>query len=47
MYDNDFMSCDGALEGDYNGDCDVNLADFAIVSSDWLKCNIVPTNLCD
>ncbi|MCK5000358.1 MAG: laminin G domain-containing protein [Anaerohalosphaera sp.] len=47
MYTNSFISCDGAMQADLNGDCDVTLADFAIMAGDWLECNLVPTSLCD
>jgi hypothetical protein len=30
-------------EGDLNLDCRVDLKDFAILASDWLNCNLVPT----
>lgn len=28
--------------GDLNGDCEVNLEDFAIIAADWLNCLLVP-----
>jgi hypothetical protein len=32
----------GYLEGDLNRDCIVDLADLALMSNNWLKCNMVP-----
>ena len=29
-------------EHDYNGDCRVDLLDFAMLSTGWLECNLVP-----
>ena len=31
-----------AEDGDLNGDCEVNLADFAMFAADWMNCLIVP-----
>ncbi len=47
MYTNSFVSCDGAIDSDLNGDCEVDLYDFAIMAADWLECNLVPSSLCD
>lgn len=33
---------DPALRYDFNGDCVVNLADFALMAQDWTDCNIYP-----
>jgi hypothetical protein len=27
---------------DLNGDCDINMTDFAMMAAKWLDCNIVP-----
>jgi len=32
--------------GDVNGDCVINLLDFAQMSEDWLKCGLMDGNLC-
>ncbi|MBN1787771.1 MAG: hypothetical protein JW806_05190 [Sedimentisphaerales bacterium] len=32
--------------GDLNGDCIVNLADFALIANNWLQCNIHPSSAC-
>ncbi|OXU14089.1 LamG domain-containing protein [Sedimentisphaera salicampi] len=32
---------------DLNGDCRVNISDFALVALDWLKCSRVPYSACD
>lgn len=47
MYTNSFPSCDGAIDSDLNGDCNVGMKDFAIMAADWLRCELVPTSLCD
>ena len=47
MYSNSFISCDGALDADMNGDCVVDLVDFSIVAGSWLECNLAPSSLCD
>jgi hypothetical protein len=31
---------------DFNGDCKVDFADFAIMASSWLECNLVPQSAC-
>ena len=31
---------------DFNGDCKVDFADFAIMASSWLECNLVPQSTC-
>jgi len=31
---------------DFNGDCKVDFADFAIMASSWLECNLVPESAC-
>jgi hypothetical protein len=38
--------CLGKPVGDLNGDCKVNFADFAIMASSWLECNLVPQSAC-
>jgi Concanavalin A-like lectin/glucanases superfamily/HpiC1 cyclase/Immunoglobulin domain len=35
----------GNPENDLDGDCKVDIVDFAILAADWLECNIVPTCL--
>ncbi|MBI9015856.1 MAG: hypothetical protein JEZ07_01210 [Phycisphaerae bacterium] len=41
-----WICVDGIPEGDLNGDCIVNLEDFAILSGNWMGCNIVPASAC-
>ncbi len=38
--------CDPPLLGDISGDCYVDLIDFALLASDWMKCNLVPVEAC-
>ncbi|OQY07449.1 MAG: hypothetical protein B6I25_01865 [Planctomycetales bacterium 4572_13] len=38
--------CAEKLEGDVNGDCSVNLADFAKLAQNWLVCNSI-TSVCN
>jgi hypothetical protein len=38
----DFDICTAPLDGDINGDCEVNIYDFALFALDWLKSNITP-----
>ncbi|MCX5636521.1 MAG: hypothetical protein NTX52_02355 [Planctomycetota bacterium] len=38
--------CLGKPEMDFNGDCKVDFADFAIMASSWLECNLVPESAC-
>lgn len=33
-------------QGDTDGDCDVDLADFALLAADWLGCGLVPDSQC-
>ena len=35
--------CIGLPENDFNGDCRVDLLDFAMLSTGWMECNLVPT----
>jgi hypothetical protein len=39
-------SCKTPPTADLNGDCKVNLADLAILSSQWLRCGLDPVILC-
>ena len=32
---------------DLNGDCKIDLQDFAIVAADWMKCNLYPVSACE
>lgn len=36
---------DPSLQYDFNGDCKVDIADFAILAENWTVCNLVPTCL--
>lgn len=38
--------CTKYIPGDANGDCRINFADFAIMSSYWLDCNLEPPEAC-
>lgn len=46
----DEFICVETIEGfgtyDLNDDCRVNLADFALVASEWLECQRIPTDAC-
>ncbi len=39
-------SCSGPIASDLNSDCKVDMSDLAVFVSEWLSCNIVPTNNC-
>ncbi len=39
FFANGGSSCQTIMTGDLDGDCYVNLEDFALLTSDWLKCN--------
>jgi hypothetical protein len=39
-------SCTGYAMGDLNGDCKVDMQDFAIMASQWLTCNKTPPESC-
>jgi ELWxxDGT repeat protein len=39
-------SCTGYSVGDLNGDCKVDMQDFAIMASEWLTCNKTPPEQC-
>jgi hypothetical protein len=39
-------TCQTPLAGDVNGDCTVNLEDFAVLASQWLLCNLSPVEAC-
>ncbi len=38
--------CFSVVPADLNGDCVVDMQDFAILASDWMVCTRVPTTLC-
>lgn len=38
--------CKEKLQGDVNGDCKVDFADFAIMASHWMECNLEPPEAC-
>lgn len=38
--------CSVKLEGDVNGDCKVDFADFTLVVNNWLECNLDPPEAC-
>jgi hypothetical protein len=38
--------CSEVLLSDLDGDCEVNLQDFAIMASEWLSCKKLPAELC-
>jgi len=38
--------CTADIEGDVNGDCKVNLTDFALMAENWLQCNLQPQTFC-
>jgi hypothetical protein len=38
--------CTSKLTGDVNGDCKVDFDDQAIMLSQWLECNLEPTEAC-
>ncbi|MDD5135660.1 MAG: hypothetical protein PHP01_09675 [Phycisphaerae bacterium] len=40
------LNCSEPLVGDLDGDCRVNFTDFAIMSENWLKCNLIPQSIC-
>jgi ELWxxDGT repeat protein len=39
-------TCTQYSQGDINGDCKVDLKDFAIMASNWMACNIAPASNC-
>jgi len=45
MY-NSSVPCNGALTGDVNGDCVVDVKDFAAIGQQWLNCNLLPETSC-
>ena len=48
-FDNLVLRVPGCLEailGDVNGDCQVNLDDFAEIASSWMTCNRFPAEAC-
>ena len=42
----DFNICMNPIPGDINFDCRLDLADFAIIASHWLECNLDPPGAC-
>ena len=38
--------CSELALSDLNGDCIVNMQDFAILASEWMTCNKIPPELC-
>jgi hypothetical protein len=38
--------CNEIIFGDINQDCVVNLADFAVITANWMICNLVPASAC-
>jgi len=38
--------CFAPIQGDVNGDCKVDFADFAVMASNWLACNWQPPTAC-
>jgi ELWxxDGT repeat protein len=42
----DAGSCTQLAQSDLNGDCIVDFLDFAIMTSEWLTCNLSPPDLC-
>jgi hypothetical protein len=40
------ITCSEPLTGDLDGDCRVDLTDFAMMAENWLKCNLVPEDAC-
>jgi len=36
--------CSEKLEGDVDGDCDVDFADFSAIAENWLQCNAINTD---
>ncbi|MBN1124775.1 MAG: discoidin domain-containing protein [Sedimentisphaerales bacterium] len=39
--------CLNPIANDLNGDCVINLADFAILAADWTSCNLLPAEACN
>jgi hypothetical protein len=39
--------CTSPIEGDLDGNCKVDLADFATIAANWLKCNLDPQSACE
>ena len=38
--------CTSWLPGDVNGDCKVDLTDFALIGGNWLECSLEPGEVC-
>jgi len=38
--------CTSPVQGDINGDCKVNFADFVLMLNNWLECNLDPPEAC-
>jgi hypothetical protein len=43
----DSSICVEPVEGDLNGDCEINTGDLVEIVLDWLKCGLVPSSACD
>lgn len=41
------LQCGGDLPGDLDGDCVVSLTDYIAMAADWLRCDRIPSRLCD
>jgi beta propeller repeat protein len=46
LYGPQVPKCLSPIQGDINGDCKVNLVDFALMTNNWLKCNLDPNEAC-
>ena len=42
----EFAQCLAPIEGDANGDCRVDFTDFALLTANWLECNLMPQEVC-
>ena len=38
--------CAAKIDGDVNGDCKIDFADFVVMASRWLECNLEPVEAC-
>jgi hypothetical protein len=39
--------CVGSTAGDLTGDCIIDLSDFVELANDWLRCERIPSRMCD
>jgi beta propeller repeat protein len=46
LYGAQVPKCLSPLQGDLNNDCKVDFADFAILTTNWLECNLDPPEAC-